>query len=112
MAFTKLSIADLHEMDWLIPLTFEFYALALRQKNVQKVLRKYMHAYLDILTPMVQHGIDQGEFQPLDARDIAVEILAIFEGTLLLSVFDREMVNLEKDIELGTRKLLDGLRQT
>ena len=110
MAFTQQSIADLDEMRWLIPLVFEFYARALRQENVQEVLRKYLHAYLEILTPMIQSGIDLGEFQPLEAQEVAVEILAIFEGTLLLSVFDPGIINLEKDIELGTSKLLDGLR--
>jgi AcrR family transcriptional regulator len=110
LAFTTQTIADLDEMRWLFPLTLEFYALALRQQNVEEVLRKYLHAYLEILTPIIQQGIDQGEFQTDNAQDIAVEILALFEGTLLLSIFDRDVVNLEKNIELGTRKLLDGLR--
>lgn len=110
LAFTKETIADLRGMDWLVPLTLEFYSLALRQKNVQVVLRKYLHAYMDILVPLIQHGIDQGEFQPLNPQDIAIEILAIFEGTLLLSVFARDIVSLERDIELGTRMLLNGLQ--
>lgn len=110
LAFTTQTIADLDEMRWLFPLTLEFYALALRQQNVEEVLRKYLHAYLEILTPIIQQGIDQGEFQTDNAQDIAVEILALFEGILLLSIFDRDVVNLEKNIELGTRKLLDGLR--
>ena len=110
LAFTKQTIDDLDEMRWLVPLTLEFYALALRQPNVEEILRKYLRAYLEILAPLVQQGIDQGEFQPFNAQEVAIEILALFEGTLLLSVLDRDAVNLERDIEFGTRKLLDGLR--
>lgn len=59
---------------------FEFYALANRRPEVRERLQKYFQQYRQLLSEVIQKGITQGEFQPVEADSIAVAIIALFEG--------------------------------
>ena len=59
---------------------FEFYALANRRPEIRERIQKYFQQYRQLLSEVVQKGITQGEFQPVDADSIAVAIIALFEG--------------------------------
>jgi hypothetical protein len=56
----------------LIPIVYQFLALAFRNKYVQKALKKYINLYIDMLVPIIQHGIDSGEFRKVDVREVAI----------------------------------------
>lgn len=107
--FMERSLADLRRMLHSMPITYEFYALAFRNKAVQKAMKNYFRNYLAILEPLIQQGIEQGEFRPVDVRQAALAIASIFEGTLLLWVYDPKLVQVEKQIEAGLRTLMAGL---
>jgi TetR/AcrR family fatty acid metabolism transcriptional regulator len=110
LKFMERSLADLKRMSHLMPITYEFYALAFRNKAVQKTMKHYLKSYLAILEPLIQQGIERGEFRPVDVRQAALAISAIFEGTLLLWVYDPKTVQIEKQIEAGCRMLMAGLQ--
>ena len=107
---TGLLTKDILGMIRLIPIVYQFLALAFRNKVVQKALKKYVNRYLDVLTPIIQRGIDTGEFRPLDAREVAVAMGAIIEGTLLLWVYDKTLVQPEVHIRSGMKLLLEGVQ--
>ena len=94
----------------LIPIIYQFLALAFRNKYVQKALKKYINRYLDILIPIIQRGIDSGEFRQVDAREVAVAMGAMMEGTLLLWVYDKSIVEPEYHIHSGMKLLLEGVQ--
>jgi AcrR family transcriptional regulator len=94
----------------LIPIVYQFLALAFRNKYVQKALKKYINHYLDILIPIIQRGIDSGEFRQVDAREVAVAMGAMMEGTLLLWVYDKSIVEPEYHIHSGMKLLLEGVQ--
>lgn len=94
----------------LIPIVYQFLALAFRNKYVQKALKKYINRYLDILIPIIQRGIDLGEFRQVDAREVAVAMGAMMEGTLLLWVYDKSLVDPEYHIHSGMKLLLEGVQ--
>ena len=75
----------------------------------EKAFTTYFNRYMDILVPVIQKGIDSGEFRPGDAYEIALAMGAIMEGTLLLWVYDSSMVEPEKHIRSGMKLLLDGV---
>lgn len=108
--FTRRAVADLKNMPLFMPLAYEFYAQAFRNKPVRQALKRYLRSYFDIITPLIQQGIDRGEFRPVNAREAAIAAGSMFEGTLLLWVYDPDTVKFEKHIETGCRLLLDGLR--
>jgi AcrR family transcriptional regulator len=94
----------------LIPIIYNFLALAFRNKHVQRALKEYINRYLDVLAPIIQRGIDSGEFRTVDAHDVAVAMGAIIEGTILLWVYDKSMVNPEHHIQTGMKLLLEGVK--
>lgn len=108
-AFTETTSKDVKMMMRLLPITYEFMGLAFRNKFVQKAFTTYFNRYMDILVPVIQKGIDSGEFRPGDAYEIALAMGAIMEGTLLLWVYDSSMVEPEKHIRSGMKLLLDGV---
>ena len=108
--FTETTSKDVKMMMRLLPITYEFMGLAFRNKFVQKTFKAYLNHYLDILTPIVQHGIDTGEFRRADAKEIAIAMGAIMEGTLLLWVYDNSLIEPEKHLRSGMKLLLEGIQ--
>lgn len=107
---TDLIIKDVLDLIRLIPIVYEFLALAFRSKYVQQALKKYINRYLDILIPIIQRGIDSGEFRQVDAREVAIAGSAIIEGTLLLWVYDKSLIAPEYHIRSGMKLLLEGVQ--
>jgi AcrR family transcriptional regulator len=94
----------------LLPIAYEFLGLVFRQKIVKQAFRTYFRTYTDMLTILIQQGIDSGEFHSPDARDAAISIGAIIEGTMLLWVYDPEAVEVEKHIRSGMEIFVRGLK--
>ena len=79
------------EMKWMVsmlPLSFQFYAVAARQKAVRQFLKQYFKDYREVLTALVQHGIDHSEFRPMQAERVAIDIAALYEGLALFWMVD------------------------
>ena len=94
----------------LMPLAFEFLSLAFRRKIVQQALSQYVESYLALATPVIQQGIDRGEFHPVDVEQTALAIFAIIEGSAMMWVYAPERVQTSQLIRFGTQRLLDGLK--
>jgi AcrR family transcriptional regulator len=94
----------------LIPIIYGFLALAFRNKHVQRALKEYINRYLNILVPIIQRGIDSGEFRRVDAREVSIAAGAIIEGTILLWAYDKSVVDPERHIRSGMKLLLEGVQ--
>jgi AcrR family transcriptional regulator len=101
---------DIKLMLRLMPVAYEFLALAFRNKVVQKALKVYVNRYMDVLIPMIQRGIDSGEFKQVNAKEVAIAMGAILEGTILIWVYDKSLVNPEIHIRSGMKLLLEGVK--
>jgi AcrR family transcriptional regulator len=108
--FTEDVIRDYKKMLGLMPVAYEFMALAFRNKVVQKAFKQYMERYMNVLVPLIQRGIDSGEFCAVDATEAAIAAGAIFEGTILLWVYDRELVDPERHIRSGMKIWFAGVQ--
>jgi AcrR family transcriptional regulator len=108
--FTEEAIRDYKLMLRLMPVAYEFLALAFRNRTVQKALKQYFHHYMEALVPIIQRGIDSGEFRPMDAQEAAIAAGAIYEGTVLLWVYDNSIIDVEHHIRSSIKLLLEGIR--
>ena len=106
---TDLVTKDIIDILRLIPILYGFLALAFRNKYVQRALKEYENRYLNILIPIIQQGIDLGEFRQVDAGEVAIAAFAIIEGTLLLWVYDKSIIDPERHIRSGMKLLLEGV---
>ena len=107
--FAETTSKDVKMMMRLLPITYEFMGLAFRNKFVQKAFKAYFNHYMNILIPVIQHGIDTGEFRSADPKEVALAMGAVMEGTLLLWVYDSSLVEPEKHIRKEMKLLLDGV---
>ncbi|MEN8173801.1 MAG: TetR/AcrR family transcriptional regulator, partial [Chloroflexota bacterium] len=108
LSFVDLTTDDILKWQRFIPIMYEFLSRISRQSIVQKAFKTYLNSYMALIIPIIQQGIDSGEFKAVDAHEIAVTLGAIIEGTILLWVFDSELVNLERHVSSGVQLLLEG----
>ena len=94
----------------IIPIMFEFLSRISRQSVVQQAFKSYFHSYMEMLTPIIQQGVDSGEFKPVDVQEIAIAVGAIIEGTIILWVYDPEYINLQRHVYTGVQLLLEGIK--
>lgn len=110
--FTQEAIRDYKRMLRLMPVAYEFLALAFRNKTVQKALSQYFNHFMEVLVPIIQQGIDTGEFRNVDPKETAIAVGSIYEGTVLLWVYDKNLIDIDHHIRSSIRILLDGIRTT
>ena len=99
-------------MNWmskLMPIAFEFYAIAGRQKDVHQFLKEYLKEYSADIACLIQRGIDRGEFRAVNPQAVAITLTALYEGLALLFFVDPQAVQWNEQIITSTRLLLDGL---
>ncbi|MFH2039816.1 MAG: TetR/AcrR family transcriptional regulator [Chloroflexota bacterium] len=109
-SFTDEAVNDFKIMLRMMPIAYEFMGLAFRNTIVQKALKRYFNFYMDALIPIIQRGIESGEFRRVDPTEVALAAGAIFEGTILLWVYDRSRVDPEKHIRSSIKLLLEGVQ--
>jgi len=101
---------DIKIMLRLMPIAYEFLALAFRNKTVQKALKVYVNRYMEILVPIIEKGIASGEFKEVDPKEVAIAMGAVLEGTILIWVYDKSLVKPEENIRSGITLLLEGVK--
>ena len=109
LRFLDVFIQDLRPMLVLRPVIFEFYALAFRNKNIRQSMQQYLQRFIDIIEPVVQRGMDSGEFASGNALQATLAIGAAIEGTLLLWAYAPEIVSPEEQLPASMELALKGL---
>ncbi|GHO50295.1 TetR/AcrR family transcriptional regulator [Ktedonospora formicarum] len=94
-----------------MPIAFEFYAIAGRNKEVRQFLKAYFQDYRALLTRLIQRGIEHGEFCEVSAEATAIMLAALFEGLALLFFVDPEAIRWADEAETSVRLLLFGLQR-
>ena len=101
--------ADLRSHLKLMPVMYEFYALAFRSRTVRRVMRHYLQSFVAILEPILQKGMEQGEFAKGDTRQTALAMVSILQGTLLTWAHDPNMVQVEEQLSMSAALIFKGL---
>jgi AcrR family transcriptional regulator len=110
LEYTDRVIKDVNRLLRFAPLAYEFLSLAFRHKFFQTAFKRYLRDHMDILIPIIQHGVATGEFRILDPKEAAIAVGAIFEGTLALWVYDKDLVEPEHHIKTGIHIIIDGFK--
>ena len=108
-AFVEASLQDIVRMKPLMPIFFDFWTLSIRNKTINKAIKRYYQRFIDIVEPMIKLGIDQGEFRPIDVRETALALGALFEGTILFYAYFADVLDLETQLRTGLDLVLEGL---
>lgn len=100
---------EVERLSVLLPVWFEFYAVAARNEAVKPFVKRYFEEYRQVLASIVREGIERGEFREVDAGEVAVTVISLFEGVTLLWAFDPEAVPVGEQMEASMRLLIEGL---
>jgi AcrR family transcriptional regulator len=112
LQFTQALVQDVAQIAelGLMPLFLDFYGLSLRNAEVRAFLQTtYTHSYQAALIPLIQQGIDRGEFRPVDPVQTVITLTALYEGLIVLWTIDPQMVWLETQFTAAVELLLAGL---
>ena len=101
---------EVERLSILLPVWFEFYAVAARSETVKPFVKRYFEEYREALTSIVREGTERGEFREVDAGEVAVTIISLFEGVTLLWAFDPDVLPVGEQMEASMRMLIEGLR--
>jgi AcrR family transcriptional regulator len=108
-AFSEIVIADFERMTPLLPMFYEFFGMVARHKTIQILYSRYMHDFLSVLTPIIQKGIDTGEFRRINAEDAAIGMGAIFEGIIVIRMYDPQKIDIVQHTRTTFEIFLQGL---
>jgi AcrR family transcriptional regulator len=105
-AYISLSIEAAQEY---IPITYELYSLAHRNAKVKNHIRTFLQTYHSVLEQFIQQGINRREFKSVNAREAALTLASLYEGTLELTMLDPERVDAKKTLLSSFKLLMNGL---
>jgi len=107
---TNDRVIGLKRMSSLVPIIFDFYAVAVHQQWVQQFIGEYFKHFRTLLEDLIQQGIDTGEFRPVNATKTAISLASLYEGLTLHWLMDPQTVQWEILSENSIPMLLDGLK--
>jgi AcrR family transcriptional regulator len=108
--FADLVVQDLEQLKELASLYMEFLSLATREESVRTIVQRPFHDFMEIFMGIVRQGIEKGEFRPVDPMAAALTIGTLIDGTILLWIYDPEIVDLGGQIKASLALLMDGLQ--
>lgn len=111
LILTRQFASMLKWMSRVMPIAFEFYAIAGRDKQVRQFLKEYFADYRQLLARLVERGIAQDELRDIDAMATAITLTALFEGLALLFFVDPEATLWADQTETSIQLLLFGLQR-
>jgi AcrR family transcriptional regulator len=107
--FVDTTIRDIEKIKPLMPILFDFWSLSVRKKTIKLAIKRYYQNFLDMIEPIIEQGIEQGEFRRVDVKQTTLTIGAAFEGTILMWAYFPEMIDFDKQLRTTFDILLQGL---
>jgi AcrR family transcriptional regulator len=108
--FTQFVVHEYRRFETLLPLAYEFIALAYRSKAVRETLVGYYEHYANLIARVVKQGIDRGEFKPCDPQATALSLIGMYEGIALLWFLDPKKIDWDRMGDQPLELFLAGLR--
>lgn len=112
LALTHRVAQDIGEMEAVMPIAWELYAVAARRRDIREFLRGYFDDYRDLLTAFFRRRVRAGELRAVKPDALAVSVIALYEGLTILWVTSPRAVRWEEQTAAAVRLLLTGLGGT
>jgi AcrR family transcriptional regulator len=96
----------------LMPIIYEFYAIAARENTIRKTIQRYFKSHTTLLEELVKIGIDRGELRKISPEDAARSLVALMEGCMLIWILgtpNHEVLDLETLFKSSMDLVLEGL---
>jgi AcrR family transcriptional regulator len=90
-------------------LFLEFWASSLQREETGRFWLDLLEQYKDIVVEIIEQGVRDGEFKPVDAEALVWALLAAYDGLAAYSMFMPDL-DLERISQVFIKTLLQGLR--
>ena len=110
-SFVGYAVREYKRFETLLPLAYEFVALAARSKAVRTTLTGYFRRYLNLFTQIIQQGIERGEFLPCDAKVAGISLICMYEGIAMLWFIDPSLIDWDEMADAPLDTFLSGLQR-
>lgn len=108
--FMDLTLTGLESMPEALPVMVEFYVLALRQTEVRAMVSRYYQGFMEPIKTIIQQGSERGEFRAVDAGKAAAQLIATFEGTLLVNLIIGDLGLVRRRMAVMVEMFVMGLK--
>jgi AcrR family transcriptional regulator len=72
----------------LMPIIYEFYAVAAREESIRATIDKYFKRYTELLEELIKVGIERGELREVSPYEAALSLVSLMEGCMLIWVLE------------------------
>lgn len=110
LLLTHYMVAGLEHLAVLLPMTHVSTARPGCQEEVRACLSEYFHGYRRALVPLIQRGVEQREFSPVDPEAAATLLASLYEGQAVLWAEDPTSTTWEHISEQIIQTFLAGLQ--
>jgi AcrR family transcriptional regulator len=96
----------------LMPIIYEFYAVAAREESIRATIDKYFKRYTELLEALIKEGIERGDLREVSPYDAALSLVSLMEGCMLiwvLEAFARKKSDLEALFKSSMEFMFVGL---
>ncbi len=107
---TSDRVAGMKRMSNLIPIIFEFYAVAVHQQWVQQFIGEYFKHFRELIEALIRQGVERGEFRPVNTTEAAISLASMYEGLTIHWLMDPQSVQWDILSESSMPLLLEGLK--
>lgn len=97
LSYSRETIAIFVGAQSLHPLLLEVFALTRRQPFAQALLHDYFTTYRDSLIAIIEEGVERGELQVTNAREVALRFITTLDGLLFAVMITPDLLDLERD---------------
>jgi hypothetical protein len=109
-AMSRLATAFFQADEELMPVLVEFWAYALRNPEANEGFRDLFQAMQESYAAIIEEGVANGEFKPVDVQTISALPFAVLDGVIVLaSLLDRSLMQPEQVVEQTQQLVFDGL---
>jgi AcrR family transcriptional regulator len=109
--YMRAAVRDIRHFEHFMNLGYEFVALATRRSDVREKIKGYYATYTDILTEIIQEGIDRGELRAVDPVQVAISIIGVYEGITLMWFVDPASVDWDVMTDSPLDLFFEGIRK-
>jgi AcrR family transcriptional regulator len=109
-AVAEVFMGSVIEAQLFVSVMIDFWSQTRHEEDINQLLRQVYEPYYQGLAAIIEEGIQQGEFRPVNAAHLASLLMAVYDGLMMQWLAMPEWVDLAGQTETLLDALLEGLR--
>jgi AcrR family transcriptional regulator len=109
-AIAEMLVDLMAEAQSFVGVMIDFWSQTRHEEDINQLLRQIYEPYYQGLVAIIEEGIQQGEFRPVNAAHLASLLIAVYDGLMMQWLAMPEWVDLAGQTQTLLNVLLGGLK--